>query len=77
LCVFVSTYYSGDKIKKITWAEHVASMGGKKGARIILVEKSARKRPLGKPRRRKYLKETCWVWTGLIWLKIWRSGGLL
>jgi hypothetical protein len=52
------------------WAE-------RRGACMILVGKPEGKRPLRKPRRRKDLKETCWVWTGFIWLKIRTSGGLL
>jgi hypothetical protein len=53
---------------------------------LELVGKSDGKRPLGRPRRRWVdnikmdLREIGWdgmVWTGLIWLRIGTSGGLL
>jgi hypothetical protein len=50
--------------------------------KCILMGKPERKRPLGRPRRRwmgnikMYLKKDT-VWTGLIWLIIGISGGLL
>jgi len=34
------------------WAGHVARMGEEKGVYMVLVGKSERKRPLGRPRRR-------------------------
>jgi len=41
----------------------VASIGGveRRGACMVLVGKPEGKRPLGKPRRKKDLEETCWV----------------
>jgi hypothetical protein len=59
--------------------------GEKKNVCKILVGKSERKRPLGRPRRswednmKKDLREIGWggvVWTGLIWLWIGTDGGL-
>jgi hypothetical protein len=50
---------------------------------MVLVGKSEGKRPLGGPRHRWKdgvkidLQEIVWGWTGLIWLRIWPSGGLL
>jgi hypothetical protein len=38
--------------RRMIWAEHVARMGEKRNAYRILVGKSERKRPLGKPRSR-------------------------
>jgi len=36
----------------MTWAEHAAGMGEKRGAYRVLVGKSEGYRPLGRPRRR-------------------------
>jgi hypothetical protein len=53
--------------------------GEKRNAYRILVGKLERKRPLGRPRSRwkdnirKDLREI--GWGGLIWLRIWTSGG--
>jgi hypothetical protein len=59
------------KSRRIRWVGHVARMGEKRNAYRILMGKPEGKRPLGRPRRR-------WVvWTGLIWLRIGTSGGLL
>jgi hypothetical protein len=71
------------KSRKMRWAGHVARIGETRDAYRILVGKPEGKRPLGRPRRR-------WVnnikmdlgyygmgWIGLIWLRIWTSGGLL
>jgi hypothetical protein len=41
----------GDKVKEVEM-DHVARMGAMKNAYKILVGKCARKRPLGRPRRR-------------------------
>jgi hypothetical protein len=38
--------------RRMTWAGHVERTGKKSNAYRTLVEKSKRKRPLGKPRRR-------------------------
>jgi hypothetical protein len=73
------------KSRRIRWVGHVARMGEKRNAYRILVGKPEGKRLLRRPRRR-------WedniriglkrdrigvVWTGLIWLRIGTSGGLL
>jgi len=59
-------------------------MGERKGAYKILVGKPERKRLIGRPRLRyddnikMDLQEVGWrAWTGLMWLKIGTSGGLL
>jgi hypothetical protein len=58
-------------------------MGEKRNAYGILVGKPEGKRPLGRPRCRwiilKWIidRQDGVVWTGLIWLRIWTSGGLL
>ena len=56
--------------------------GREKGEYRILVGKSERKRPLGRPRLRwegnikMDLHEVGWgAWTGLIWLRIGTGGG--
>ena len=36
----------------MSWAGHVARMGERRGVYRVSVEKSERKRPLGRPRRR-------------------------
>jgi hypothetical protein len=41
------------KSRSMRWAGHVARMGEKRNAYRILVGKSAGKRPLGRPRRRR------------------------
>jgi hypothetical protein len=40
------------KLKRMTWAGHVASMGESTGVYRVLVEKPGGKRPPGRPRRR-------------------------
>jgi hypothetical protein len=74
------------KSRRMTWAGHAARLGEKRNAYRILVGKPERKRPLGRPRRRWVnnikidFREIGWdgmVWTGLIWLRIRISGGLL
>jgi hypothetical protein len=59
---------------------HEARIGEKRSACRILVGKPEGKRPLGRPRRRwedNVRKEDGVVWTGLIWRRIWTSGGPL
>jgi hypothetical protein len=72
------------KSRRMRWAGHVARMGAKRNAYIILVGNPEGKRPLGRPRRR-------WVdnikmdlreigldmGIGSIWIRIGTSGGLL
>ena len=40
------------KSRRMRWAGHVARMGEGRGVHRVLVGKSERKRPLGRPRRR-------------------------
>jgi hypothetical protein len=56
--------------------------GEKENTYRILVGKPEGKRPLGRPRGRIILRRILFrrdgaVWTGLIWLRIGTSGGLL
>jgi hypothetical protein len=44
-------YCSGDQIKEMRWAEHIARIGKCRGVKRVLVGKPKEKRPLGKPRR--------------------------
>jgi hypothetical protein len=55
--VLHNLYYSPNlirmiKSKRMRWEEHVTQMGEKRNAYKILLGKSERKKPLGKPRRR-------------------------
>jgi hypothetical protein len=68
------------KSRRIKWAELVARLKEMRNLYKILVEKSERKRQLGRPRSRwednikMYLREVCWEkmdWT--IWFRIRRS----
>jgi hypothetical protein len=73
------------KSRRMRWAGHVARIGGKRNAYRISVGKREGKRPLGRPICRWVdnikmdHREIGWngVWTGLIWLRIRISGGLL
>jgi hypothetical protein len=57
--------------------------GEKRNAYRIFMGKPEKKRPLGRPRRRwmdsikMNLRQDGMVWTGLMWLTIGTSGGLL
>jgi hypothetical protein len=70
------------KTRRMRWAGHVARMGETNAYRI-LVGKPEGMRPLGRPRCRWVdsikvdRREDGMVWTGLIWLRIGTSGGLL
>jgi hypothetical protein len=66
------------------WAEHVASMGDRRGAYWVLVGIPEGKRPFGRPRcswEDKINMDLQEVgrkaWTGLIWFRIGTGGGLL
>jgi hypothetical protein len=64
------------KSRRMRFAGHVAQMGEKRNTYRLLIGKPEGKRPLGRPRW--ILKS--WdgvVWTGLIWLRIQRSGWLM
>jgi hypothetical protein len=50
--VLITKYYSGDQIRRMRWAGHVARMGEGRVAYRILVGRPEGKRPLGRPRRR-------------------------
>ena len=40
------------KLRRMRWVGHVARMGDRRGEHRVLVGKTERKRPLGRPRRR-------------------------
>jgi hypothetical protein len=72
------------KSRRMRWAGHVARMGKGRGAIRILVGRSERRKPLGRPRSRwednaevdlQEVEER--AWTGLIWLRLGTVGGLL
>jgi hypothetical protein len=72
------------KSRRMRRTGHVARMGAKRKAYRVLVGKPEGRRPLGRPRYRwmdniKWIleKQDGMVWTGLIWLRIGISGGLL
>jgi hypothetical protein len=72
------------KWRRMRWAGHVARMGEKRNAYRVLVGKQEGKRPLGRPMREwiynikiDLREEDGVVWTGLMWLRIGTSGGLL
>jgi hypothetical protein len=50
--VLLTKYYSGDKIKKMRWAGHVARTVDRRGACRVLLERTEGRRPLGRPRCR-------------------------
>jgi hypothetical protein len=64
---------------RMRWVRHVAYIGEKRNVYRRLVGKPVGNRPLGRPkRRREDGKEIGWkAWTGLIWLSVRTSGGLL
>jgi hypothetical protein len=68
------------KSRKTRWAGHVARMGEKRNACMLLLGKPEGKRPLGRPRHRWWII-LGWRWDGvnsigLVWLTI-RTGGEL
>jgi hypothetical protein len=72
------------KSMRMRWAGHVSHMGEKRNGYRVLVGESEGNRPLGIPRHRwedtikMDLREIGWGGiTGLIWLRIGASGGLL
>jgi hypothetical protein len=74
------------KSRKMRWAGHVVLVVERRGAFKVLVGKDARKRTIGKSKlrweRRPNIKLSVQEWwgqarTGLIWLRIGTSGGLL
>ena len=71
------------KTRRMSWAEHVACMGVRRGVFKVMVWKTDGKRPLGRAIRRwegnikMDLQEIGWGWIGSIWLKIGTGGGIL
>jgi hypothetical protein len=71
------------KSRRISWAEHVARMGQKRGAYRILVGRPEGRRLFGRPRSRCednikiIFKKWDGAWTGLRWLRIETGGGSL
>jgi hypothetical protein len=72
------------KLRRMRLAGHVARMGEKRNVFGLLVEKPEEKRPLGQPHvdRRTILnwileRQDGVVWTGLVWLRIGTSEGML
>jgi len=66
------------------WARHVARIGERRGLYRVLVGKSEKQRPLGRPKRNGriisrwiFRKWDVMEWTGLIWLRIRIGGGHL
>jgi hypothetical protein len=52
ICTPHPIHFSGDKIRRMRWAEHVARMRKGRGVYRVLMEKPGGKRPLGRRRRR-------------------------
>jgi hypothetical protein len=72
------------KSRIMSWAEHVAHMGERRGVYRVLVGKPEGRRPLGRPKLRwkdnikMNLQEVEWgAWTSLIWLRVGTGGGHL
>jgi hypothetical protein len=77
-------YHLGDQIEKCEMGGHVAGVVQRREVYRVLVGKPERKRPLGRPNLRcednikMDLQEVGWgAWTGGIWLRIGKCGGLL
>jgi hypothetical protein len=62
------------KSRRMRWAGYVARMGATRNEYMVLVGRSERKRPLGRPRRRRvdnikmHLREI--VWDGMDWIEL-------
>ena len=68
------------KSRRMRWAGHVARMGQGRGVYRVMVGKSERKRPLGRPRRRWEDNVKKWegvLGTGWSWLRIGTGCGHL
>jgi hypothetical protein len=72
------------KSRRMRWAGHVARVGEKRNAYRLLVGKPEGRRPLGRPRRRRWIilgrileRWDGVMWTGLVWLRIGTGGELL
>jgi len=70
------------KLRRMSWAGHVAYMGERRGIYRVLVGKPEGKRPFGRPRHRwednikMFLQEVSLGggWTGSSWLRIGTGG---
>jgi len=67
------------KSRRMRWACHVAHMGNRGIAYIVLVVRSEGKRPLGRPRHiwEVNIKMDLQEGDGLIWLRIGTGGGVM
>jgi hypothetical protein len=71
------------KSRRMRWAGHIARMGEKRNAHRLAAKKQKRKRPIGRPKHKRVgnimmeITKNGVIWTGLIWLWIETSGGLL
>jgi len=72
------------KSRRMRSVGHVARMGERRGAYMVLMGKPEGKRPLGRPRSRwddnikmHLQKVGCGAWTGSIWLRTGSGGGHL
>jgi len=79
--VLLTKYFSSDEIKKSEFGETNSTCEVEENCIQVLVWQSEGKRLLGKPRHRSEsmnLEEIEFVaWSGLVWLRIRTSGGLL
>jgi hypothetical protein len=72
-----------NKLRRMRWTGHVARMGEKRNAYMILVGKPEGKRPLGRPRHRwdssikMDFREIGWGGMDWLWLRIGTSGGVV
>ena len=71
------------KSRRMRWVGHVARMGEERGVYRVLVGKPEGKRPLGRPRRSRWILgwisrrwDVC-MWTGLDWPRIETGAGRL
>jgi hypothetical protein len=72
------------KSRRMRWAGHVARVGERRGAHMVVVGKADGRRQFGRPRFRwednikmDFREVACGAWTGSIWLRMGTGGGLL